>query len=145
MIPATVDIGAPWRVLPPGLHEASLDEVESVFGGSVWRKTLCDGFRRGCDDLRLAGCRCVYLDGSFVTEKPTPGDYDACWDPAGVDLNMLHPVLKDFSDQRRRQKLKYRGEFFPSPSLADGTRTFLEFFAVEKTTGRPKGLVLVRL
>ena len=58
---------------------------------------------------------------------------------------MLDPVLKDFSDMRKAQKLKYRGEFFPSVSGADGTRTFLEFFAVDKTTGRQKGLVLVRL
>ena len=80
-----------------------------------------------------------------MTEKPIPRDFDACWDPAGVDLAKLDPVLQDFRNMRRNQKLKYGGEFFPSISLADGTRTFLEFFRVEKTTGLEKGLILIRL
>jgi len=85
------------------------------------------------------------LDGSYVTEKPSPGDFDACWDPAGVDLGRLDPVLMDFSNKRRNQRLKYGGEFFPATVLADGTRTFLEYFQVEKNTGLAKGLIVVRL
>ena len=145
MIPNGVDVGAPWRVLPPGVHEASPDEVEAAFAAAPHRKHLYDGFRRGCEALRAAGCRSVYLDGSYVTEKPIPGDFDACWDPAGVDLAKLDPVLKDFSNMRASQKLKYGGEFFPALASEDGTQTFLEFFQVEKTTGMPKGLILVRL
>ncbi len=80
-----------------------------------------------------------------MTGKPKPGDFDACWDTAAVDLKRLDPVLKDFSNMRKNQKLKYLGEFFPSSSLADGTHTFLEYFRVEKTTGLEKGLILIRL
>ena len=145
MIPASIDAGAPWRVLPPGIHEASLDEVESVFGSDAHRRHLCDGLRRGCQALHLAGCQCVYLDGSYVTEKPKPNDFDACWDPTGVDLTRLDPVLMDFSHGRRNQKAKYAGEFFPSVALADGTRTLLEFFQVEKITGLEKGVIRIRL
>ncbi|MBU2600829.1 MAG: hypothetical protein KKA32_01485 [Actinobacteria bacterium] len=145
MIPARVDIGAPWKVLPCGLHQATLNEVEATFGDGAHRRSLCDGLRRGCEALRLAGCRVVYLDGSYVTEKPSPGDFDACWDPAGVDLGRLDPVLMDFSNKRRNQRLKYGGEFFPATVLADGTRTFLEYFQVEKNTGLAKGLIVVRL
>ena len=145
MIPALVDIGAPWEVLPPGLHQASLDEVEATFGDDAHRKHLGDSLRKGCEALRLAGCSVVYVDGSYVTAKPGPGDFDVCWEPAGVDLTRLDPVLKDFSNNRRNQKLKYGGEFFPSVALADGTRSFLEYFQVEKTTGLAKGLILIRL
>ncbi|WP_407659788.1 DUF6932 family protein [Limnoraphis robusta] len=26
------------------------------------------------------------MDGSFVTIKPDPGDFDACWDTEDVDI-----------------------------------------------------------
>lgn len=145
MIPAMVDIGSVWEVLPPGLHEASLDEVELAFAHHPRRKMLVDGIRQGCAALQAAGCSTVYLDGSFVTGKPQPGDFDMCWDPVGVNLSLLDPVLLDFSNRRFNQKLKYGGEFFPSTALADGTLTFLDYFRVEKITGLEKGLILIRL
>lgn len=140
-----VDIGGAWDVLPPGLHEASIDEVELAFARDSRRRMLVDGIRRGCDSLQAAGCSMVYLDGSFVTAKPQPGDFDMCWDPVGVNLSLLDPVLLDFSNGRFNQKLKYGGEFFPSTVLADGTLTFLDYFRVEKITGLEKGLILIRL
>ena len=145
MIPSTVDIGASWPVLPPGVHKATLDEVKAAFAGDAHRERLFDGLVRGCDALRLAGCTALFLDGSYVTDKPDPGDFDACWDPHGVDASTLDPVLLDFDDARKNQKQKYGGEFFPSPALADGTRTFVEFFQVEKETGMQKGVILIRL
>jgi len=145
MIPATVDIGASWQVLPPGVHDATLDEVKRAFANGPHREGLFNGLVRGCVALGQAGCRALYLDGSFVTDKPDPGDFDACWDPEGVDLNKLEPVLLDFKEARKNQKAKYGGEFFPSPALADGTRTFVDFFQVEKETGLKKGVVLIRL
>lgn len=100
MIPAFIDLGDPalWRVLPPGIHPATLLEVETRFATNAHRAKLFDGFRQAVTSLEGAGCRQVYLNGSFVTEKPYPGDFDACWEPAGVDLNQLDPVLLDFSN-----------------------------------------------
>ncbi len=145
MIPHRVDIGAPWTVLPPGVHEAALDELEALFATNAHRRRLLEGLSRGCEALRFAGCKAVYLDGSYVTGKPHPGDFDACWDPQDVDLAKLDPVLLDFADARRAQKQKYFGEFFPSIVLADGTHTFVEFFQIEKDTGLQKGIIAIRL
>jgi hypothetical protein len=95
--------------------------------------------------LRGAGCRTIYLDGSFVTDKTIPGDFDACWDVAGVvgaTLLRLDPVLLDFADDRAAQKAKYFGEFFPAQALEVGRgRVFLDFFQIDKRTGDPKGIV----
>lgn len=143
MIPGLIDIGGPWKVLPPGVHDASLSEVEASFATNPVRKMLFQGFVAGVDALRRAGCAVLYLDGSFVTEKHNPEDFDACWEPHGVRPTALDPVLLDFSDRRRRQKQKYRGEFFPSGTRADGKRTFLEFFQVDRHTGAKKGIVRV--
>ena len=93
-----------------------------------------------------AGCGCLYLDGSYVTAKPLPGDYDACWEPAGVEEGLLDPVFLDFDDERAAQKAKYQGEFFPSSALVGGVgSTFLEFFQLERFSGLKKGIVQIEL
>jgi hypothetical protein len=42
----------------------------------VRRRTLLAGLREALGALREAGCRTVYLDGSFVTAKEAPEDFD---------------------------------------------------------------------
>jgi hypothetical protein len=143
VLPRLVDIGGPWRVLPPGIHDATLDETKRRFGGNVRRATLFEGFERAYRLLTAAGCTTVYLDGSYVTGKPIPGDFDACWDPTGVDLSALDPILLDLADGRRRQKLAFGGEFFPSRPGPDGIPPFVQFFGVDRDTGHAKGLVRI--
>lgn len=144
MIPEFVDIGGPWRVLPPGVHVATLDEVEVRFAVSAHRKRLFFGFRNGVIALRKAGCNRILLDGSFVTEKPFPGDFDVCWDPTGVDPAKIDPVLLDFADGRKKQKQCFHGEFLPDNGLADGKHAFLDFFQIDKYTGHAKGIIRMR-
>ena len=132
--------------LPGGIHWSGWEEIESRFGFSERRRELLSGLKSALKALRTAGCRSVYVDGSFVTVKREPGDYDACWDIEGVDVEILDAVFLDFSDGRRAQKRKYFGEFFPAqmPEGATG-RLFLEFFQTEKATGKPKGIVGLNL
>ncbi|MCA1790671.1 MAG: hypothetical protein LC667_12670 [Thioalkalivibrio sp.] len=128
-----------------GTHDATLEEAWAALATNAHRRRLFAGFRKGCVELQRAGCTRIYLDGSFVTGKPLPGDFDACWLVDGVDLSNLDPALMDFTDGRKKQKQRYLGEFFPATLLADGTRTFLDFFQVEKHTGLQKGIVAIRL
>jgi hypothetical protein len=132
--------------LPPGIHEATWEELASAFATTGWRRELLAGLRAALEALRLAGCRRAYIDGSFVTAKERPGDYDGCWEPHGVDPDLLDPVLLDFLHPRRAQKDKFRGELFIADWGADpaGTR-FLEFFQIDKATGEPKGIVAIDL
>ena len=105
-----------------------------------------EGFRAAIENLRDAGCSVVYLDGSFVTSKPHPNDYDACWEEAGVDPTALDPVLLTFDAGRAAQKAKYLGEFFPASIIADvDGLSFLEFFQTDKEIGRPKGIIAIDL
>ena len=144
MIPDFVDIGGPWKVLPPGVHNATLEEVETRFASSDHRKHLFAGFKEGVLALRKAGCHRIFLDGSFVTEKPMPGDFDVCWDHAGVDDKNLDPVFSDFDDRRKKQRERFRGEFFPTHLLADGKHVFLDFFQIDKDTGNTKGIICMK-
>src|ERR687887_116572 len=92
--------------LPPGVHEATWDEFVGRFGTTPRRLALLAGLKAALDVLRAAGCRRAYVDGSFVTARPDPGDFDACWDTVGVDLALVDPVLKIFANRREAQKRK---------------------------------------
>lgn len=146
MLPSFIEVpGAPYLVLPPGIHWASLDEIKARFTGTSRRQWLFEGLVQAVDALGMAGCRRLFLDGSFVTSKDSPKDYDGCWDASGVVAARLDPVLLDFSDGRRAQKAKYRGELFIAMMANGSSGTFLEFFQTEKHTGAVKGIVGVEL
>ena len=142
MIPSFDEDGT----LPAGIHWSEWDEFSRRFGHTPWRHRLLAGLRAALEELGGAGCRVVYIDGSFVTSKEVPNDYDACWEEAGVDPTALDPVLLTFDPGRATQKAKYMGELFPSSSIADADGfSFREFFQVDKNTGRPKGIVAIDL
>lgn len=147
MIPDYIDlVGSPWPILPAGIHVSTLAEVEARFASNPKRRMQFSGFLAALTNLRRAGCRRAFLDGSFVTAKPRPGDFDACWDPAGVDIALLDPVLLTFENNRAAQKAKYLGEMFPSTIPADAVGTiFVEFFQVDRFTGTRKGVVVIDL
>ena len=140
MIPNFVDVGGPWKVLPPGFHNATLEEVESRFATSEHRKRLFSGFKEGILALRKAGCRKIFLDGSFITDKAIPNDFDVCWEDIGIDDTKLDPVFTDFSNRRKKQKDRFHGEFFPTGIMADGVHSFLDFFKLINIQGLLKEL-----
>ena len=133
-------------LLPPDIHWATWREFVSRFGINPRRRQLMAGLRAALDNLKAAGCKTVYLDGSFVTRKEVPNDFDACWEEAGVDPTALDPVLLTFDPGRVTQKAKYMGELFPASAVADGDGfSFLEFFQTDREAGRPKGIVAIDL
>ena len=147
MIPQLVILeGSPWAVLPPGIHQADLDEIKATFATNTWRRDLFNGFVEAAGRLRSAGCSIIYLDGSYVTGKPRPRDFDVCWDPIGVDHRKLDPIFLDFNNTRVAQKAAFKGEFFPSSTMCvNVSQTFLEFLQLDRFTGKKKGLVSVSL
>lgn len=130
--------------LPPGEHAASWDEVVDRFGWTQRRRRLLDGLAEAIELLAAAGCRRVWLNGSFVTAKDEPVDFDACWDTDGVDLDVLDPVLTDLADGRRAQKDRFGGELFPNVIEMQSGLSFAEFFQNERDTSR-KGIVVIHL
>src|SRR5260370_11222216 len=92
--------------LPRGIHDASWDEVKTRFGGTPRRQRLLEGLEQALRKLAEAGCASVLLDGSFVTAKAEPNDYDGAWEPDGVDPDLLDQVLLDFSNARAAMKMK---------------------------------------
>ena len=133
-------------LLPAGVHLANWEEVADRFGANLWRERLMTGLQDALDDLRRAGCRRVYINGSFVTSKEFPNDFDACWEEEGVDPDLLDPVLLTFDPGRATQKGRYLGELFPASIIADDDGfSFLEFFQRDREEGEPKGIIAIDL
>src|SRR5438270_8800699 len=85
--------------LPRGIHWATWQEFVSRFDTTPRRTELLGGLIRALYILKRSGCQTVYVDGSFVSSKNVPGDFDACWDTKGVDLEYLYktePVFFKF-------------------------------------------------
>ncbi len=98
--------------------------------------------------MQQAGCKRIYIGGSFATNKELPGDFDVCSADEDVDLvklQALSPVLLDPTNQNAAQKAEYGGELFPA-SLATifNGKTHLEFFQ-EDREGNPRGIIAINL
>jgi len=132
--------------LPQGIHQTTWTEFVNRFGTTSHRRRLLNGLKNAKDSLRRAGCKSVYIDGSFITSKEIPADFDGCWDVQGVDPELLDPVLLNFECGRLEQKAKYSGELLPAQFTESASGiTILEFFSVDKETGEPKGIVKLSL
>lgn len=145
MIPDLIIIdGSPWPLLPAGVYDSTIEEVSVRYAMTPWRQQLFSGLKRGVEHLFSCGCRQVYLDGSYITQKPVPGDYEVCWDMRFVNPEILDPVFLDFSNGRYNQKQKYFGEYFPASVIErDSGIPFLNYFQQDKETGKPKGIIRV--
>lgn len=131
--------------LPPGIHHATWNEIVTRYTTSVRRRELLGGLLDALRSLKGAGCAIAYLDGSLVTSKDHPGDFDACWESSDVVLSRLDPELLTFSDGRAAQKARYGGELYPAewPADADGT-TYLDFFQRDRLK-QQKGIIAIDL
>jgi hypothetical protein len=130
--------------LPLGEHLATWAEFANRFGGNNHRTVLLGGLRSVLAELEQVGCRTAWIDGSFVTSKPEPNDFDMCWDEAGVDVAALDPVFRSFANTRAAQKAKYGGEMFPAGARADAQGTTYRRFFQQKY-GVAKGIVRIDL
>ena len=149
MIPAFhPDTGA----LPPGDHRATPDEIGQRFGSTPRRRWLLKGFRAAVNAFWAAGIEEIYIDGSFCTEKPDPGDVDGYWvepdpgvydriDPYWTDFELvLVPHLRQW---KWRMWAEHGVEFFIHPVMqATRVTGFPEFFRRSRD-GSPRGVIEV--
>ena len=131
-------------VLPPGIHEMDWEAFYEFFSFSPRRKKLLEGLKKVVDILQETGCSVIYIDGSFVTKKLEPNDWDACFDCPPIkisDILKRYPLYK-----RDEQKRLYGGELYHIQTKADqhGTK-FLDFFQQITNTVKKKGIVKIKL
>lgn len=139
-----------WGNLPPGIHPATWAMVAERFGRTAARRRLLAGLHDGARLLAAAGCRRIWLAGSFVAdiegrEARPPRDIDVGWEIAGVDLAALarlDPVLDPLHPDLAAQRRRYGVEFFAiAEPVSIGQ---LDFFQHDRG-GRRIGIVVVEL
>ena len=136
-------------LLPPGEHPCSWSEFVARFEG------LPENGRRGRQMLGLAqmlvllgkaGCRVVFVDGSFVTREKWPRDFDLCYLRDGLRGAELDPTLLEVSNGRSAQKKRFGGEAMPAdfPIEWNGT-TIRDAFARDRGSQVAKGLIRLNI
>lgn len=142
MIP---DVDADTGNVPAGEHPATWQEMLDRYGYTLWRRRLLQGLLDALRRLRAAGCTRAYIDGSFVTAKERPSDFDVCWEAQGVDFDLVDDLLLTFDKGRATQKAAFFGELFIADSKADPQGTlFRDFFQTDRD-GRRKGIIVIDL
>jgi hypothetical protein len=142
MIPAFTERG----LLPPGIHRATLDEIETRLATTPRRRKLMAGLREALHNLKLAGVARVYINGSFVTSKPNPNDIDGCWDATRrVDASRIDPVLLDFTNSRSAMRTRYGVDFFVADAVERSSGVPFVAFFQRTVDGDMKGILLVDL
>lgn len=133
--------------LPPGIHSTSWEEFKERYGVNYKRKQQLSGLEKAIGEFKQAGCTKLYVDGSFVTTKRNPGDFDALYDLDELNEDNIDDRLLDLSrNGRELQKKYYEGEFFPASEKATPSGTiYLDFFQQDKRTKEPKGIVKIDL
>lgn len=94
---------------------ATLTEIKKHFAYNQTRLRLVDALRKVVTMLEKCECMYIYLDGSFITSKAEPKDYDLVWEPTGI---VPTKELKEFLKERDRRKEKYLGDIivrYPEP------------------------------
>lgn len=73
--------------LPPGVHDASVQEIRERFTWNEHRRRLFSRFEGVVRQLFDAGVDEVFICGSFSTSAPAPNDIDAFWSyKPGIDF-----------------------------------------------------------
>lgn len=131
----------PDGLLPEGVHETTWGEVRKRFGSSnPVRRKLMRGLGQVLDRARRIGARILYLDGSFATEKPEPGDWDAVL-VLKAGTNCAAKEVEAMAD-RRRVKREWGGDLF---LVLEDDVEILDYYVgqvfVHERDGRPKGIL----
>ncbi len=134
-------------LLPPGVHDATMDEVEATFGRGSTRWGLMAKLREFVTELqqwRLTDE--LLIDGSFVTGEPNPHD---------IDLLLVFPI--DYDEGRdvspyeynlrshRMVKKRFGFDLFAVKPNTPRCLKLIDLFSqVKNRPGEIKGIVRLR-
>jgi len=134
--------------LPEGIHEATFAEVQQKLGFSRKREQLLNKMKYLIEICQLMGCDVIYLDGSFVSAKIAPNDYDACWDCTKNKKQVMSKVCESYLNaDSETQKDFFGGEIYPAFAKAPLNEdiSILTYFQRVQFCNEHKGIIKIRL
>ena len=138
-------------LLPPGLHDCSLEELQAVFGTFQESDRRQQLFRKLVELVvacqRSGLFEALLVDGSFVTAKPAPNDIDllAVLRP-GHDFERDLPMSEYALVSRPLLRRRYAFDVIVAEATSELYQTYVTFFS--QVHGLPeltKGLSRLRL
>lgn len=126
-------------LLPPGVHDATLHEIEHAFGVRTPRRQ--ELFEKLVDFVEFAQSFSIFqflvVDGSFVTDKDAPGDIDGVLLLGRADLARLlgHAHGLRILDVDA-MKARYEVHLFFDPLPAGMWTDFFQQLRVEEALAR---------
>jgi hypothetical protein len=132
--------------LPAGLHQATEAEVLFRFGSPTRkRRTLALQLRHWLRLARDVRARRFFVNGSFVSAKPYPGDLDAVVLLSDTFERDVDDGLEAAAELERIVTSHRLGDLFAAEDEADWLN-WLDFFTgTREADGRRKGVVEVIL
>jgi len=130
-------------LLLPGLHPASLDEIETRLAQTAQRRELFERLRQFFELAQHAGAVRMFVDGSYVTAKLDPGDVDVVIWLDGTFLNLLNAEDRQAMELQRMFLTRTPKEAFAVFDQS-GWDDWLDFFSFTRA-GEQKGVVEVQL
>lgn len=144
-------------LLVPGEHKLTLEEFEQLFVYNYRRREIYTGFLKLIEIFRQIECTHLYTDGSYVTQKPHPGDIDVCWhmhedrDKKNIQLEKLFRICQPllFLNEKKNREFiqdEFCADVFPA-NTKEGVSglMFKDFFQKDKHTGVQKGIIIIDL
>lgn len=143
----------PCGLLPRGVFDCTLDEVASAYTWSPRRHEIWGGFGEFLEWLKShPAVPRLYLDGSFIGDKPHPGDIDVVLDLDGTDQATFGHWLFVFATQREHLKAHFLVDFWVyHPTMPHDLRAFFHYVRPEEAQARGlsaqdrKGLLCITL
>lgn len=149
MIPARDEHG----LLPPGVHDCTLEEVEAAFGFTERRRDLLMHLRRFIvKELTAMGLRCpAFIDGSFVRGKDQPDDIDLVLDLSSMNADGLRLAMH-LRWAHDRVKEEYHVDLWSRhPEIPNDLSVFFQYLGdkgaaeLRLEPKHPKGILRVQL
>ena len=138
-------------LLPVGIHDCSVEEMQARFGWNEHRRKLICGFTHflsqeifGVFDYP------VYADGSFVTDKKCPNDIDVALELRGASDAESWRGLVFMQEHQARIRGQYKVDFWINFRNANDFVAFFQY-AGHKTakfkgleSGHAKGILRIK-
>ena len=130
-----------YGLLPPGVHEASMAEVERRFGIGPKRAYLVEqGLKPVVQELMQMGISELYLGGSFTTEKVSPGDVDGY-----VVVSVRSDICQKVIERQEFWRTQYQVDIGLATEDLEGDLVFWEDWFVHTKGDPPRERGILRL
>ncbi|MBC7909669.1 MAG: hypothetical protein H7Y30_04160 [Pyrinomonadaceae bacterium] len=141
MLPLPIPPFTSHGILPLGIHDCDINEVETIFVYNNQRRSIWTGFTSFLRIVRpIPEFDLVYIDGSFITDKQSPRDVDIVLELADVQtlftILSTHPHLYDQAYIKSAFLVDLWISFVQVPPNMPDLREFFQYVRPEDAIGR---------